>query len=48
MLVGDRLKSYFSDSLSGKSPTRTDGINAERFTTRVPMMPKYIREMDLT
>lgn len=40
MLVEDRLKSYFSDSLSGKSPTSTDRINAERFTAWVPNASK--------
>ena len=41
----DDLKSCFSRSLSGKSLAEPYRISIERFTARVPKMPKYIQEM---
>jgi hypothetical protein len=41
----DGFKSCFSRSLSGKSLAEPYRISIERFTARVPKMPKYIQEM---
>ena len=44
----DGFKSCFDRTLSGKSLAEPYRISIKRFTTRVPEMPKYIQEMDLT
>ena len=44
----DGFKSCFDRTLSGKSLAEPYRISIERFTARVPMMPKYMQEIDLT
>ena len=43
----DGFKSCFDRTLSGKSLAEPYRISIERFTARVPKMPKYMQEIDL-